>query len=203
MATHCSNNYRLLPPALWKSFVLAVVLVPVALWFLTASVQEAWGAKTPVDLSRAIEQVAEQTIPAVVHIEVTQRQEAELTVLRKGKKEELAVKIGNLEDATKLLSASIKERLGAEVRSVMAKEKEKYVLDSQHGVVVAWLDKQGPLGQVGFEVGDIILEINGQRVEGMESFIDLVNTLKPRQKIAVLALDHRSGDIGYVQVVVQ
>jgi membrane-associated protease RseP (regulator of RpoE activity) len=203
MATHCSNNYRLLPPALWKSFVLAVVLVPVALWFLTASVQEAWGAKTPVDLSRAIEQVAEQTIPAVVHIEVTQRQEAELTVLRKGKKEELAVKIGNLEDATKLLSASVKDRLGAEVRSVMAKEKEKYVLDSQHGVVVAWLDKQGPLGQVGFEVGDIILEINGQRVEGMESFIDLVNTLKPRQKIAVLALDHRSGDIGYVQVVVQ
>jgi membrane-associated protease RseP (regulator of RpoE activity) len=203
MATHCSNNYRLLPPALWKSFVLAVVLVPVALWFLTASVQEAWGAKTPVDLSSAIEQVAEQTIPAVVHIEVTQRQEAKLTVLCKGKKEELAVKIGNLEDATKLLSASVKERLGAEVRSVMAKEKEKYVLDSQHGVVVAWLDKQGPLGQVGFEVGDIILEINGQRVEGMESFIDLVNTLKPRQKIAVLALDHRSGDIGYVQVVVQ
>jgi len=203
MAKHCSNNYRLLPPALWKSFVLAVVLVPVALWFLTASVQEAWGAKTPVDLSTAIERVAEQTIPAVVQIEVTQRQEAKLTVLRKGKKEEFAVKIGNLEDATKLLSASVKERLGAEVRSVMAKEKEKYVLDSQHGVVVAWLDKQGPLGQIGFEVGDIILELNGQRVEGMESFIDLVNTLKPRQKIAVLALDHRSGDIGYVQVVVQ
>jgi C-terminal processing protease CtpA/Prc len=203
MAKHCSNNYRLLPPALWKSFVLAVVLVPGALWFLTASVQQAWGAKTPVDLSTAIERVAEQTIPAVVHIEVTQRQEVKLTVLRKGKKEELTVKIGNLEDATKLLSASVKDRLGAEVRSVMAKEKEKYVLDSQHGVVVAWLDKQGPLGQVGFEVGDIILEINGQRVEGMESFIDLVNTLKPRQKIAVLALDHRSGDIGYVQVVVQ
>jgi len=203
MAKHCSNNYRLLPTVLWKSFVLAVVLVPVTLWFLTASVQQAWGAKAPVDLSTAIERVAEQTIPAVVHIEVTQRQEVKLTVLRKGKKEELTVKIGNLEDATKLLSASVKERLGAEVRSVMAKEKEKYVLDSQHGVVVAWLDKQGPLGQIGFEVGDIILELNGQRVEGMESFIDLVNTLKPRQKIAVLALDHRSGDIGYVQVVVQ
>jgi len=130
-------------------------------------------------------------------------QEVKVTVLRKDKKVDLTVKVGNLEDLTKLLSASIKDRLGAEVRSVMAKEREKYVLDSQHGVVVAWLDKHGPLGQVGFEVGDIILEINGQRVESMESFIDLVNTLKPHQKIALLALDHRSGNIGYVQVVVR
>jgi len=102
-----------------------------------------------------------------------------------------------------LLSASIKERLGAEVRSVMAKEKEKYVLDSQHGVVVAWLDKQGPLGQVGFEVGDIILEINGQAIEGEKSFLDLVKSLKPHQLLTILALDHRSGYTGYVQIKVR
>jgi serine protease Do len=130
-------------------------------------------------------------------------QEVKVTVLRKAKKVGITVKVGNLEDLRKLLSASIKDRLGAEVRPVTDKEREKYVLDSQHGVVVAWLDPKGPLGKVGFEKGDMILEINGQRVEGMESFIDLVNTLKPRQKIAVLALDHRSGNIGYVQVVVK
>jgi serine protease Do len=130
-------------------------------------------------------------------------QEVKVTVLRKGEKVELTVKVGNLEDLTKLLSASIKDRLGAEVRFVTSKETEKYGLASQQGVVVTWLDPQGPLGQVGFELGDIILQVNGQPIESMESFVGLVSALKPSQKIAVLALDHRSGNTGYVEVVVQ
>ena len=130
-------------------------------------------------------------------------QEAKLTVLRKGKKEELTVKIGNLEDATKLLSASVKERLGAKLRPVTPAEAEKHGLGPQQGVVIAWVDPKGPLGQVGFEVGDVILEINGQPVESVEELSGLVNTVKPGQKIAVVALDHRSGSSGYVEVVVR
>jgi len=130
-------------------------------------------------------------------------QEAKVTVLRKGKKVELTVKIGNLEDAAKLLSASVKERLGGEFRSVTAKEAEKYGLDSGQGVVIVQVDPKGPLGQVGFEVGDIILEINSQPIEGMESFVGLVSTLKRGQKIAVLAIDHRTGNSGYVELVVK
>jgi len=130
-------------------------------------------------------------------------QEAKLTVLRKGKKEELTVKIGNLEDATKLLSASVKERLGAELRPVTPDEAEKHGLGPQQGVVIAWVDPKGPLGQVGFEVGDVILEINGQPVESVEELSGLVNTVKPGQKIAVVALDHRTGNSGHVEVVVR
>jgi serine protease Do len=130
-------------------------------------------------------------------------QEAKVTVLRNGKKVELTVKIGNLEDATKILSASVKERLGAEFRSVTAQEAEKYGLGSQQGAVVAWVDPKGPLGQAGFEVGDIILEINAQPIGDMDSFVGLVSMLKPGQKIALLGLDHRSGNSGYVEVVVR
>jgi serine protease Do len=130
-------------------------------------------------------------------------QEAKVTVLRKGKKEELTVKIGNLEDATKLLSASVKERLGAELRPVTPDEAEKYGFGPQQGVVIAWVDQKGPLGQVGFEVGDVILEINGQPVESVEELSGLVNTVKPGQKIAVVALDHRTGNSGHVEVVVR
>jgi serine protease Do len=129
-------------------------------------------------------------------------QEAKVTVLRNGKNVELTVKIGNLEDATKMLSASVKERLGAEFRSVTAQETEKYGLGSQQGVVVVWVDPKGPLGQAGFEVGDIILEINGQPIGDVDSFVGLVSMLKPGQKMALLALDHRSGNSGYVEVVV-
>jgi serine protease Do len=129
--------------------------------------------------------------------------EAKMTVLRKGKKIELAVKIGNLEDAAKLLSASVKERLGGEFRSVTAKEAKKYGLNSGQGVVIVQVDPKGPLGQVGFELGDIIVEVNSQPIENLESFISLMSTLKSGQKLALLAIDHRTGNSGYVEVVVR
>jgi len=129
-------------------------------------------------------------------------QDAKVTVLRKGKTEEITVTIGNLQDAAKLLSASVKERLGAELRAVTSQEVEKYGLDPQQGVAITWLDPKGPLGQVGFEVGDIILEINGQPIESVDDFSGLMSTVKPGQKIALLALDHKSGSSGSVEVVV-
>ncbi len=130
-------------------------------------------------------------------------EEAKVTVLREGKKQELTVVIGNLEDATKLLAASVKERLGAEVREVTSEEAEKYSLGPQEGVAVAWVNPKGPLGQAGFEVEDVILEVNGQSIEGVDGFVSMVSTLKPGQKIMALALDHRSGNRGYVEVVTQ
>jgi serine protease Do len=130
-------------------------------------------------------------------------QAAQVSVLRKGTRQEFRVLIGNLADSAKLLSVSVKDRLGGEFRGVTAKEAERYGLDSGQGAVVTEVDPQGPLGQAGFEVGDIIVEINGQQIDGLEGLISAVNTLKAGQKIAVLALDHRSGNSGYVQVVVR
>jgi serine protease Do len=131
-------------------------------------------------------------------------EEAKVTVLRKGKKVELAVTIGNLEDMTKLLSASVKERLGAELKPVTTPEEaEKYGLGSPQGVEIVRLDPKGPLGKVGFEVGDILLEINHSPIEDFESFVGLVSALEPHQKIVVLAFDHRSGNTGYVEVEVR
>jgi serine protease Do len=131
-------------------------------------------------------------------------EEVKVTALRKGKKIELTVAIGNLEDMTKLLSASVKERLGAELKPIATPEEaQKYGLGSPQGVEICWLDPKGPLGQVGFEVGDVLLEINHHPIENFESFVGLVSALQPHQKIVVLALDHRSGDTGYVEVEVR
>ena len=130
-------------------------------------------------------------------------QEATATVLRNGKKEELTVKIGSQEEATKLLSVSVKERLGAEVRLPTAREDEKYGLSPNQGVVITRVDPKGPLGEAGFEVGDIILGIDGQTIQSVEGFIDLVTLLKPKQKISILVLDHRTGNTGTVSVMVR
>jgi Do/DeqQ family serine protease len=129
--------------------------------------------------------------------------EAKVTVLRNGKKIELTVKVGNLEESTKILASYVKERLGAEVRAISPKDAEKYGLDINQGVVINQLEAKGPLRQAGFEVGDIILEINNQPIKGVEAFIQLVSVLKPGQKITLLALDHRSSNMGNIQVVVR
>ncbi len=129
--------------------------------------------------------------------------DAKITVLRNGKKEELTVKIGSLDASTKLLAAAVKDRLGAEVKSPTASEVQKYGLNPNQGVVIAWLDPKGPLHEAGFETGDMILAINSQPIESMQSFVDLVSLLRPKQKIPLLALDHRTGNTGVIQVVVR
>ena len=127
--------------------------------------------------------------------------EVRITVLREGKKEELTAKVGSLEEATKILAVSVKERLGAEARIPNSLEVSKYGLNQNEGVVITWEDPKGPLEEAGFEVGDMILAINNQPIESMESFVDLVSLLKPKQKISIVALDHRTGNTGTVQVV--
>jgi len=130
-------------------------------------------------------------------------QEVKITVVRGGKKEEFTVKIENLEGATRVLGASVKDRLGADVRPVTPAEAEKYGLEENQGIAISWEDPKGPLRKAGFEVGDIILEINYQAVQGVETFVDLVKSLQPQQPVILLALDHRSGQTGYVRVPVR
>ena len=122
----------------------------------------------------------------------------QVTVLREGREVGLKVLVGDMEDSLKYLTVVVKERLGVEVRSIKTQEVENYGIDS--GIAVKWLDPKGPMSEVGFEVDDIILEIEGQAIQGVEDFAGIVSVLKAKQEITILALDHRSGQSSYVQV---
>jgi serine protease Do len=128
-------------------------------------------------------------------------QEVKVTIIRQGKKEERTVRIASLEALTQVMAAIGKERLGVEVKPLPARETEKYGLNPNQGVVITKLEAKGPLQKAGFEVGDIILAINDQPFEGLEGFDALVSTLKPNQKITLVALDHRTGDTGTIEAV--
>jgi len=121
---------------------------------------------------------------------------------RNGKKQMLKVRVGNLQEMIKEQASSVKARLGVDVRPVTSKEVEGYGLNSRQGIVVIWVHPDSPLDGIGFEVNDMILEINGQSIDGLEGFVDLVSALRPQQRIILLGLNHRSGRIGYIQVVV-
>ena len=128
-------------------------------------------------------------------------QEVKLGVFRQGKRLDLVVKIGNLEEAARHTAETTKERLGVEVRAATAHEAERFGLDAKQGVTITWVDPKGPLGAMGFEVGDMILAINDQAITGIETFIELVGGLRPKQQVTLLALDRRTGNSGTVQVI--
>jgi serine protease Do len=89
------------------------------------------------------------------------------------------------------------------VRPVTAKEIQQYGLEEGQGVAVASLQPGGSLAKAGFEVGDIILSIDDQPVKDEQGFVNLLETLKPRQEVQILALDHNSGQTAQVQVMVR
>ena len=126
--------------------------------------------------------------------------EVKVVVVRKGEKKDLTVEVGSQQKAIELLSSSLKGRLGVVVRPVAAKEAQEYGLDEGEGVAIKSLEKNGLLAQAGFEVGDIILEVNGNPVYGVDSFVEQVDQLHNNQKIVLFALDQRTGQTGYVQL---
>ncbi len=134
--------------------------------------------------------------------ETSPGQMVKIIILRLGSKESLSVRVESQETATKILEASVKELLGLEVRRPSAKEIEKYALNADQGVVVKWLAPKSPFTTADFEVGDMILALNDQLIADVENFVALASTLKAKEKISVLAIDHRTGNRGTVLVVV-
>ncbi len=129
-------------------------------------------------------------------------QEITLTVLREGKSRDFKVKIGDLQDAVKKLAASLNKRLGVVVRPVTKKEAQEYGLHGSKGAAIKSLQTDGLLGKAGFEVNDIILAVNGQPVSDVQSFVNIVESLKPHHWVQFLVLDHRTGQTGYIRVMV-
>jgi len=129
-------------------------------------------------------------------------QEITLTVNRKGKSRNYKVKIGDLQDAVKKLAASLNQRLGVVVRSVTKKEAQEYGLQGSKGVAITSLQTDGLLGKAGFEADDIILAINGQPVSDVQGFVNLIESLNPHHWVQFLVLDHRTGQTGYIRVMV-
>ena len=126
--------------------------------------------------------------------------EARLVVVRDGKPVDVMVKIGDLDDAVRKIAASLKDRLGVVVRPLSDQETQKYGLEPGEGVALSSLNKDSALAKAGFEKDDVILDINNVPVDGVEDFVAIVKALPPHQQTVLKALDHRTGQSGFVQV---
>jgi serine protease Do len=123
-----------------------------------------------------------------------------LTLVRDGQSIDLTATIGSLDEALRVLAASLESRLGVVVRPLTIEETQNYQLESGQGVAIRTLDADGVLAKAGFEKDDVILAINNIPVKGVEGFVALAKALPAHQPALLTALDHRSGQSGNVQI---
>jgi serine protease Do len=121
-----------------------------------------------------------------------------LTIWRDKQEQEIMVMVGNLEDAVKALTAALKSRMGAAFRPLKPAEARGLGIDPSVGVVISSLESKGPMAKVGFEVGDVILGINGQQIDSVETLAALIDSLPQKHRISLFAMDHNSRRTGNV-----
>ncbi len=126
-----------------------------------------------------------------------------ITVERGGKQIELNAKVGSLAQEEMRMTAEVEKRLGAVVRAVTDQEVQQYNMQQSQGVAIQSLDTNGPLGLAGFEVNDLILAVDNQTVSGLQEFVDMIDLLKPDQRVQFTVLDHRSGQVGNILVMMR
>lgn len=126
--------------------------------------------------------------------------EVTIGVMRNGKRLSIPVKIGNPAEAAKIMARSLRERLGVDVRPVSEDEAEKLGIQPGMGAVISRLDPKGPMAAAGFEINDVLLQVNEQPVDGAEGLGAIASSLKPGQTVNVIVADHRTGRLGSIQM---
>jgi serine protease Do len=129
-------------------------------------------------------------------------QEVRLSILRDGKRQEFLVQIGSQEEQKKILSASLKERMGITVRPLTAKETEKHGLEPDQGVAIEEVAPKSPFAKIGFKVGDIILQVEDDWISDPEELASILTALPGKEKVNILAIDRKSGKTGYINMTV-
>lgn len=85
-----------------------------------------------------------------------------------------------------LLHSTAQGYLGVMVSDVDSDSANKLKLKDVHGAVITLIDHDAPAAQVGLRVNDVLLEINGQVIEGAEAFGRMMREVPPGRKVTML-----------------
>ncbi len=76
--------------------------------------------------------------------------------------------------------------LGVLVTDVDNDSAAKLKLKDTHGAVITLIDHDAPAGQIGLKLNDVVLEINGQKVDGAEQFGRILKEIPAGRKVNIL-----------------
>ncbi len=92
-----------------------------------------------------------------------------------------------LEEPSPLLGASSPQGyLGVLVGDVDSDAAAKLKLKEVRGAVITLIDHDAPAGQMGLKVNDVVLELNGQPVEGAEQMRRMLREIPPGHNVSLL-----------------
>ncbi len=145
----------------------------------------------PVEIAADLQKMVAETLVG---------EQVEIDLIRRGKPKKIVVGIESLDKAIRMLAESVRNRIGGTVRPITMEESQRFGLPPNVGVAVESVEPSGLMEIAGFENGDIILGINNQLVESVESFAVILHDLPPEFGVEILALDSRNGQTGYVEL---
>ncbi|MCW6510465.1 DegQ family serine endoprotease [Lichenifustis flavocetrariae] len=139
--------------------------------------------------------------------------EVSVSVIRDGKPQNVTVKLGRLEDGEKQASAETKtpadavppapsSAFGMQLSLLTDDVRKKFAIkDSVQGVAVASVDAGSPAGGKAINAGDVVVEVNQQKVTTPKDIADRVQSLKEAGRHSVLLLvANPQGEVRFVAI---
>ncbi|WP_220495468.1 DegQ family serine endoprotease [Oceanospirillum sediminis] len=129
---------------------------------------------------------------------------ADIKVLRAGKKVTLSVEIEELPEKQRIASAekgaavTPTDRLGLRVDNLTSEQRQRWDVD--HGVLIREI-KPGSAAAAGLKKGDLITMINGQQINDVSSYRDVVESLESGSSVPVRVV--RRGNATFVPLKVE
>lgn len=113
-------------------------------------------------------------------------------IIRRGKKQVINVKIDELPDDGKTLTEArpssrdqerSSNRLNVTVKELTGEEREQ--LELEHGILIEDV-RPGTASKAGVRAGDILLQINNEKIESIEQFENIIDNLSAGKPAAIL-----------------
>ena len=124
----------------------------------------------------------------------------ELTVWRDGAKKQLRVKLGERPDAERMAEKEQGEesKLGVRVQALTESMAGQLGYEDEQGVVVSWVNPNGPAAEKGIRRGDLIQRIGRRKIVSIKEYDKTVKELKPGE--AVMLLVKRQDRVFFVAI---
>src|SRR5271166_1819434 len=84
-----------------------------------------------------------------------------------------------------LHSSSSQGYLGVDVADLDSGKAQELKLKEVRGAVITLIDHDAPAGQIGLKVNDVVIQLNGQNVEGAEQLRRMLREIPPGRKVSL------------------
>lgn len=126
--------------------------------------------------------------------EIPPGSKATLKIIRDGKEQSLTVEVGELpEEETAQTPESAPEDIGLTVTTLTPRIARSYGLKTQEGVLITQVSPFSEAARKGIQAGDIILEINRNKVTSVREFQQALRRIKSGEPIMLLMRREREG----------